>query len=211
MHVFHSHLVPHRGLCAPGYRSLCRAAFGVGGAPVRCCVWSPCFRCFVCLGAKPGVADRDTPMTLSALSTSVSTAVAPWVAAVRGDPAFELMVCGWVAALLLSQRLVLLLARRPPLSPLKAEVLKRPTVVPVTVHSLVATISAMAVILPPGEPTLELQPWAVHLWRRGVLPLAARDRQQVEVHIHAFVEASDDGPVLQLGRDNQDAEETATA
>jgi hypothetical protein len=29
-------VVPHRGLCAPGFRSLCRAVFGVGGAPFRC-------------------------------------------------------------------------------------------------------------------------------------------------------------------------------
>ena len=106
------------------------------------------------------------------LLTRLATWTAPWVASILGDPAFELMVMGWLAALLLLQRLVLLLAHRPPVSPLKAELVKRPTVVPVTVHSLVVTLCAVAVILPPGQPTVALQPWGVHLWRRGVLPFS---------------------------------------
>ena len=58
-------------------------------------------------------------------------------------------------------------------SHLQRELAGRPTVVPVTVHSLVTTLCAAAVIWPPGRPTLARQPLGIWFWRRAVLPFSS--------------------------------------
>ena len=57
-------------------------------------------------------------------------------------------------------------------SRLSRELAKRPTVVPVLLHSFVTTAFAAAVIFPPGRPSLDEQPLTIWLWRRWVLPFS---------------------------------------
>ena len=108
---------------------------------------------------------------MSALA-AVGNGVAPWVAALTGDPNYELMVLGWLAAFFLSHNLITRsLDRKPHWSPLKRELIKRPTVLPVTLHSLVTTVAA-AIMLSPPALVDGLEPSGVQLWRRGVLPFS---------------------------------------
>ena len=52
------------------------------------------------------------------------------------------------------------------------QLLARPTVVPVLLHSFVMTVAAIAVILPAGQPSSEAIPQTILVWRRAVLPFS---------------------------------------
>ena len=116
---------------------------------------------------------RTLAPTVYMLLDALAYAFAPWTAALTGDAAYEMMVLGWLAALFLVHYLVTFwLNRKPHCSPLKKELIKRPTVVPVTIHSLLTTVAAAVMISPPMVPSVDAQPWDVQLWRRGVLPFS---------------------------------------
>ena len=98
----------------------------------------------------------------------------PWTAAFRDDANFELLTLGWLVFFVaVRQATISLAARGATRSALATELLKRPTVVPVTLHSFVVTLSAAAVIIPPGRPDEALQPLAFEWWRRVVLPFSS--------------------------------------
>ena len=105
----------------------------------------------------------------------LSAHTAPWSAAINDDNNFELLTLAWLVFFVVVRQLTISLASgsSAPRSGLATELLKRPTVVPVTLHSFLVTISAAAVIIPPGRPDEAMQPMAFYWWRRVVLPFSS--------------------------------------
>jgi hypothetical protein len=107
------------------------------------------------------------------LKNAIAQALQPWATAITSDHEFESLVLGWFIMLVLLRKVVLFLSARKK-THLWTELLQRPTVVPVMLHSLVTTVMAIAVILmSEGPPTMEAIPQIIELWRRGVLPFSS--------------------------------------
>ena len=102
----------------------------------------------------------------------IAVPLSPWIAAFGGaDADFEYAVLANLLFLTALRQLVVVLSSYGK-SRLSRELAKRPTVVPVLLHSFVTTAFAAAVIFPPGRPSLDEQPLTIWLWRRWVLPFS---------------------------------------
>lgn len=99
------------------------------------------------------------------IAKAVRHALLPWTAAATGDATFELLVACFFVSLIVLRALVVRCTRSRA-STIASELQKRPTVVPVMLHSLVCTVTAAAVLLAPSEPRV------LHAWRRGLLPFS---------------------------------------
>jgi len=100
------------------------------------------------------------------IARAVRNALLPWTASATGDATFELLVAGWFAGLVCLRALVVRCTRSRS-SGIASELQKRPTIVPVMLHSLACAVTAAAVlILAPSEPRV------LHAWRRGLLPFS---------------------------------------
>ena len=102
----------------------------------------------------------------------IAVPLSPWIAAFGGaDADFEYAVLANLLFLTALRQLVVVLSSYGT-SRLSRELAKRPTVVPVLLHSFVTTAFAAAVIFPPGRPSLDEQPLTIWLWRRWGLPFS---------------------------------------
>ena len=103
--------------------------------------------------------------SMGQIAKAVRHALLPWTAAATGDATFELLVACFFVSLIVLRALVVRCTRSRA-STIASELQKRPTVVPVMLHSLVCTVTAAAVLLAPSEPRV------LHAWRRGLLPFS---------------------------------------
>ena len=92
----------------------------------------------------------------------IINAFRPWTAALTGDASYELSILAWFVFFVVLRKCVLTL---PTKSWALREVVRRPTVVPVLMHSLVTTLAAFAVLARWQDDT-------IFVWRRLVMPFS---------------------------------------